>query len=556
MGVYSRYGALSCIHGNTRRRRHSWRSGMARTQEHHPALLLQRLRSRTESDVVARWKGADLRRQPGNDLWNRGSVETVADSDSATAPIRIEETSWRARPSWSPDGKRVVYSSYAGRQWHQLWITTAAAGGDPLPLSFGEIDATGARWSPDSSRIAFISNRSGTTEIWLQQVWGGAQRKLQITQKQYLHPMGELLIQTLDQQGQPIAARIAVTGGDGLAYAPEEAWVHADDGFDRRRSPFEVHYFHTSGEARVRIPAGAANVTVWRGLENEVAKRTVKIAASQTLREQITLHPLSLPPEWNKQWLSADDHVHMNYGGHYRNTPERLVRQADAEDLDVVFNLVVNKEQRIPDISYYSPKPDKATTAAVLLSHGQEFHTSYWGHLGLLGLNDHFLIADYAAYSNTASASLYPTNGAIADLAHAQNALVGYVHPFDEAPDPDSSAPLTTGLPVDVALGKVDYYEVLGFSDHRASAGVWQRLLNCGFRPTAAAGTDAMANYASLRGPVGMNRVYAMVGGQEPSGTTAASAADDPRRTRGLLARCLPPWPHPRNQWPAPRTHC
>ena len=250
-------------------------------------------------------------------LWRRSRTPTAQ-----PVPIRIEETSWRARPSWSPDGKRVVYSSYAGRQWHQLWITTAAAGGDPLPLSFGEFDATGARWSPDSSRIAFISNRSGTTEIWLQQVWGGAQRKLQITQKQYLHPMGELLIQTLDQQGQPIAARIAVTGGDGLAYAPEEAWVHADDGFDRRRSPFEVHYFHTSGEARVRIPAGAANVTVWRGLENEVAKRTVKIAASQTLREQITLHPLSLPPEWNKQWLSADDHVHMNYGGHYRNTPE------------------------------------------------------------------------------------------------------------------------------------------------------------------------------------------------------------------------------------------
>ena len=33
-------------------------------------------------------------------------------------------------------------------------------------------------------------------------------------------------------------------------------------------------------------------------------------------------------------------------------------------------------------------------------------------------------------------------------------------------------------------------------------------LLNCGFRLPAGAGTDAMANFASLRGPVGMNRVY------------------------------------------------
>ena len=33
-------------------------------------------------------------------------------------------------------------------------------------------------------------------------------------------------------------------------------------------------------------------------------------------------------------------------------------------------------------------------------------------------------------------------------------------------------------------------------------------LLNCGLRIPAGAGTDAMANYASLRGPVGLNRVY------------------------------------------------
>jgi len=439
-------------------------------------------------------------------LWRRSLTATAQ-----PVAIRIEETSWRARPSWSPDGRRVLYSSYAGRQWHQLWITTATSGGDPYPLSYGEFDATGARWSQDGSHIAFISNRSGTTEIWLQDMLGGAQRKLEIREKKYLHPRGDLHIQTLDSQGKPIATRVAVTGANGLAYAPEDAWIHADDGFDRRHSQFETHYFHTNGDAHIRVPAGAASVTVWRGLENQVEKRTVQIGANETREERITIRPLSLPPDWSKQWQSADVHVHMNYGGTYRNTPERLVRQADAEDLDVVFNLVVNKEQRVPDMGYFSPIPDSASTTAVLLSHGQEFHTSYWGHLGLLGLNDHFLLPAYAAYANTASASLYPTNGAIADLAHAQNALVGYVHPFDEPPDPDSSAPLTTGLPTDVALGKVDYYEVLGFSDHRASAGVWYRLLNCGFRPSAAAGTDAMANYASLRGPVGMNRVYALV---------------------------------------------
>jgi hypothetical protein len=54
--------------------------------------------------------------------------------------------------------------------------------------------------------------------------------------------------------------------------------------------------------------------------------------------------------------------------------------------------------------------------------------------------------------------------------------------------------------------------EIVGFSDHRVTADVWYRLLDCGFHVPAGSGTDAMANYASLRGPVGMNRVFARAG--------------------------------------------
>ena len=70
--------------------------------------------------------------------------------------------------------------------------------------------------------------------------------------------------------------------------------------------------------------------------------------------------------------------------------PQHLVAQAAAENLQIVEDLVVNKEQRIPDIAYFSTKPDPASTATNLLLHGQEFHTSYWGHLGLLNLTQQF----------------------------------------------------------------------------------------------------------------------------------------------------------------------
>jgi hypothetical protein len=66
--------------------------------------------------------------------------------------------------------------------------------------------------------------------------------------------------------------------------------------------------------------------------------------------------------------------------------------------------------------------------------------------------------------------------------------------------------------------------EIVGFSDHRSTAAVWYRLLNLGFRIPAGAGTDAMANFASLRGPVGMNRVYARVLGGTLTAQTLTNA--------------------------------
>jgi hypothetical protein len=90
------------------------------------------------------------------------------------------------------------------------------------------------------------------------------------------------------------------------------------------------------------------------------------------------------------------------------------------------------------------------------------------------------------------------------------------VHPYDAHPDPaDTTRNLTHALPVDAALGKVDYYEALGFvDDPMATARVWYRLLNTGIRLPAGGGTDAMANFSSLRGPVGMNRVFVRTTGR------------------------------------------
>jgi TolB protein len=442
-----------------------------------------------------------------------------AEPGSEAREIHYEETTWKARPDFSPDGKRIVYASYLGQQWHQLWVMPSN-GGDAFPLTYNEgfqplfhggFDTINPRWSPDGTRIAYISNQCLNACLMVEEIPGGAITSVHPYLPHYLKPVGSISLTVLDPLGQPTQARVSITGDDGRAYAPAFAWMHADDNFVRSERRFEAQYFHANGNVLVDVPVGNVIVEVMKGFEYYVETRTVPIATNQRAEITVRLKALDIPADARSRWASGDVHVHMNYGGAYRNTPANLVAQAAAENLSIVEDLIVNKEQRIPDIAYFSSSVDPASTDTTLLFHGQEFHTSYWGHLGLLHLTDHFLLPGYAVYPNTAAASLFPTNADVADMAHQQHAIVGYVHPYDAFPDPAKDATLTHELPVDVALGKVDYIEVLGFSDHKSTAAVWYRLLNCGFHLPAAAGTDAMANFASLRGPVGLNRVYSNV---------------------------------------------
>ena len=134
--------------------------------------------------------------------------------DAGASEFHYEETNWKARPDVSPDGSRLVYSSYLGRVWHNLWLLPAG-GGDAFPIAYGDWDMTYPRWSPDGTRVAFISNKSGSTEIDFVEVPGGLTQALPAAERRYLQPMAHLRLNISDAQGRPAWARVSLTDAAG-----------------------------------------------------------------------------------------------------------------------------------------------------------------------------------------------------------------------------------------------------------------------------------------------------------------------------------------------------
>ncbi len=441
-----------------------------------------------------------------------GFWKMKAEPGAEAREVHYEETSWKARPDFSPDGSRMVYSSYVGREWQNLWVMPAN-GGDAFAISYGNWDQTNPRWSPDGKKIAYVSNFTGSTAIevqdfpqgGIQQITGFAAENLK-----FKKPVGTIHLFVQDENGAPTNARVSMTDDTGR-FCWQQSTVHADDGFDRSERPFERHYVYLNTSDDFVAPAGKVTLEVSKGPEYKLEKQTVDVAGGGTEEIRITLQRLPLPWKQTEHWSGADLHVHMNYGGTYQNDPDWLRVIADGEGVQYVNNLAVNKEQRFPDIEFVNFGENGEEQASPQIIQGQEFHTSYWGHRGILDLKDHLLLPGYAGYPNTAAASLYPMNADVYDMAKEQGALVGAVHPFDDVPDPFAkpAQQITDELPVDVALGKLDYMEIVGFSDHKSTATVWYKLLNLGFKVPAGGGTDATTNYAApIRGQVGFDRVY------------------------------------------------
>ena len=110
------------------------------------------------------------------------SAVWLAAVDGAEPPRRFTAGEKNdADPRWSPDGSRLAFvSDRAGKQ-SQLYVMPAA-GGEPRKLTSLKEDVTQAAWSPDGTRIAFVSR---VRDAAYEEDDAGRRRPRRITRLQY-----------------------------------------------------------------------------------------------------------------------------------------------------------------------------------------------------------------------------------------------------------------------------------------------------------------------------------------------------------------------------------
>jgi len=108
-----------------------------------------------------------------NNIWRR-SLHSFA----ASSPDKfISSTRMESGPQFSPDGSKVAFESTRSGAY-EVWLCRSDGSG-PMQLTHLNPSVTGTpRWSPDGQQIVFDSRPAGNSDIFVIDVQGGPPRKL------------------------------------------------------------------------------------------------------------------------------------------------------------------------------------------------------------------------------------------------------------------------------------------------------------------------------------------------------------------------------------------
>jgi TolB protein len=412
-------------------------------------------------------------------------------------PARIHEL------SFTPDDQALIVATDLGGAHHDLWqvpLTDVERGG--RRLTFGAVDESEPTVSAFGRKLVYTDNSLGSTGLVMLDLADGRTSRIETRNPDYRKPVGQLALNLIDDAtGAPLTARCSLQDETGKYHAPPGALY---------RVRGEMHWY-VEGSTEFTLPAGRYRLRVARGPEYRAVRMSFEVpekaASTQTVRLK----------RWTDQaargWYSGDSHVHANYGyGHWYNSPQTVRAQCAGEDLVVSNLMVANSDgDGVFDREYFRGAPDPLSTPRTVLYWNEEYRSTLWGHMTLLNLKQ-LVDPIFTGFEHTTHPHDHPTNADAGLATHDQQGHVNYTHPASNIKDPFDSPYAAKGLPIDVALGTVDSIDVMG-SSHVANLPLWYRLLNCGFRIPASAGTDCFLNRISSIVPGG-DRVYVKVDGE------------------------------------------
>ncbi len=292
---------------------------------------------------------------------------------------------------------------------------------------------------------------------------------------------------------EELPARCSVTDADTIPRYP----LPAAECFYHDPHADNPSYFYSGGRSEIFVPPGSVHVAMAHGFEYETLVDTIFVrrdtTVTYTLDRWVDMNALGQ--------YSGDCHTHIHHsGGIYDVEPEDALFVARAEALNVINCL---------DNSYYfTGGVDACSTEDCIVYMAEEHRSCVYGHSGLLGLS---------SLIEPLSTDWWPLIMDVADSTHTQpGAAIICAHPVTT--DDFFNLSTTEGgmlareFPVDVTKYKIDGYELLSgnASNHLRTLEMWYRVLNCGFRMPACAGTDACMNRSYGR-PPGCMRVYVRV---------------------------------------------